>query len=693
MNDTATLKAALQYAKRGWVVHPLLPGGKKPRTNWGRDASRDPGKIHRWFEGSDRNVGIVTGEPSGLCVVDVDGSIGEASLARYAPLPPTLEVRTPNGRHLYFRWDDRCPGTKADSLGPKLDIRSTGGYVVAPPSVVEGRAYEWAGDWLGEVAPFPDVLRAPAEELEVAKKGLRQAVGKIKAALPSSRNDTLNRQVFLLAKSGAPREVVEPLVKEAALEAGLEPGEIEATFESGWTSGEQAAAEAPSGGKYPPTDEGTAQRLADEHRHHLRWSHERQKWFIWDKAGRWSVEDRAGAVQFARETARAQWADHGGKPASLGSERHVGAALRLARPDLAVRVAELDAHPWLLNCANGVVNLRTGELLDHDPALLLTRQAPTAYSPGAERPLWDDHLRTMTHDRPHLAAFLQRAVGMSLVGEVREHGWLLLLGEGRNGKGVFMRALQGALGSYAHEAPRNLLTEDDTAHSTSRAALQGRRLVSCSEVGSGQLNSATLKALTGGDPVTGRQMRENDQTFEASHTLWLSANRRPRLNDRSGGMWARAFVVELGEGIPEDQQRPAIEDELKAEGEGILAWAVEGCLAWQEEGLSPPVEVRCARDDYQASEDPLADWVDECLELDEAGAWATAEDVHQSLTTWWEWNRARHERQPDSKAVAEELKRRGCLADRRYVDGKRRRTWEGLKLVGGVVRQSSARDG
>ena len=146
------LDAALYYASRGWYVVPVLPNEKRPALNdWVNQATIDPTTIRRWWATNPLyGVGIVTGERSGIWAVDVDPRDGgDDSLAdleaAHTKLPDTIESITgSNGRHLIFKWPGFNPGTNAGQLGPGLDIRGEGGFIVAPPTIhPNGRKYVW----------------------------------------------------------------------------------------------------------------------------------------------------------------------------------------------------------------------------------------------------------------------------------------------------------------------------------------------------------------------------------------------------------------------------------------------------------------------------------------------------------------------------------------------------------------------
>jgi Bifunctional DNA primase/polymerase, N-terminal len=145
------LKAALSYARRGIPVFPCEPGGKRPLTyNGFWDATTDARRIRAWWHRwPAANVGIPTGERSGLLVLDVDprdgGPESLAALERKTgPLPRTARARTGGGGvHVFFRYPaEQEVRNSAGRPGPGLDVRGEGGYVVVPPSRTRS-AYEW----------------------------------------------------------------------------------------------------------------------------------------------------------------------------------------------------------------------------------------------------------------------------------------------------------------------------------------------------------------------------------------------------------------------------------------------------------------------------------------------------------------------------------------------------------------------
>jgi hypothetical protein len=156
-------KAALALAARGCAVFPCVERGKTPATVHGLlDATVDENAITAWWSANaSLNVAIATGAPSGIFVVDVDGDDGEASLhaleLQHGPLPHTVEVITARGRHVYLRMPpDTEIRNSASKIAPGVDIRATGGYALAPPSIhPTGRRYTWSVDSASVIADAP----------------------------------------------------------------------------------------------------------------------------------------------------------------------------------------------------------------------------------------------------------------------------------------------------------------------------------------------------------------------------------------------------------------------------------------------------------------------------------------------------------------------------------------------------------
>lgn len=255
--------AAFRLAFRGVMVFPLSPRSKIPiaGSSGCRGASSDHDVVRViWTQWPNANVGIATGPASGLWVLDIDGDEGRASLARLEAeqgrLPTTVEVETPGGGwHLYWRWPDGGGiRNSASRIGPNLDIRGRGGYVVAPPSIhPNGLPYRWATldthrgfvhapEWLLNLARPPEPPPRPAARplagdvdayvAAAAADELRTLEG----APEGQRNHTLNRAAYSLAGfalAGAlPEDWCWQQLESRALGLGLPVPEARRTIQS-----------------------------------------------------------------------------------------------------------------------------------------------------------------------------------------------------------------------------------------------------------------------------------------------------------------------------------------------------------------------------------------------------------------------------------------------------------------------------
>lgn len=268
LTATPVLEAALEYAARGWSVFPVA--GKVPLTPHGfKDASADPVVVERLFTDVTPTGLAVACGASGLLVVDLDGPAAAEAWADLAAQHrghgPTLAAETAKGCHLYFVGDGR---STASRLGPGIDTRGAGGFVVCPPSWHEsGHVYRWI-DPNVEVAPAPAWLLAALEPTAPISVGTprplppgESATSYGRAALvglvddmlrapQGQRNATLcalsYRAGRLVAGGELSAQAAQAVLVEAARRLGLSLVEAERTFRSGFTAGlELPAARAP----------------------------------------------------------------------------------------------------------------------------------------------------------------------------------------------------------------------------------------------------------------------------------------------------------------------------------------------------------------------------------------------------------------------------------------------------------------
>jgi P4 family phage/plasmid primase-like protien len=381
-------------------------------------------------------------------------------------------------------------------------------------------------------------------------------------------------------------------------------------------------------------------------------------WLTWTGA-RWEREGTLRAFDLARSVCRAaaNRANTMKVRAKLSQASTVSAVERLARADRrhATTAEVWDCDPWLLNTRTGVVDLRTGTLAPHDRTLAMTKI--TTAAPQGDCPIWLGFLTQVTGGDAELQAYLRRVVGYGLTGVTTEHALFFLYGTGANGKSVFAGALTELLGDYATVAPMDtFMATNGDRHPTDMAGLRGARIVTSIETEQGsRWAESKLKALTGGDRITARFMRQDFFEFTPQFKLMVAGNHKPSIRNVDEAMRRRLHMVPFTVTIPpakRDKQLPA---RLLAERDGILAWALQGCLEWQRIGLRPPTTVIAATDEYFEAEDVLGRWLAEACERS-----ANQIELTGALFACWKaWAEAGGEYVGSMKRFSEGLTNRG----------------------------------
>jgi P4 family phage/plasmid primase-like protien len=298
----------------------------------------------------------------------------------------------------------------------------------------------------------------------------------------------------------------------------------------------------------------------------------------------------------------------------------VEAALRALKTLLDVPMTSFDSSPWLLNCRNGTVDLRTGELKAHDPADRITRIVNLDYLPDAECPRFERFLPEVFPD-PATVDYVHRYFGYSITGSNREQTMLVHWGSGSNGKNTLLKAVRMALGAgYAMAGTAGLLTVDKEASMIHEIAdLYGSRLVTIDETSDGaRLNESSFKRVTGDDNVRGRHLYKSFFEYRPTYKLHLLTNHKPRVVNTDNGVWRRLRLLPYTQAFTAENGRidKGLDEALEHELPGILAWLVRGAARWFAEGLRPCPEVAKASAEYRNEEDMLGQFVAERCALD-----------------------------------------------------------------------------
>lgn len=376
----------------------------------------------------------------------------------------------------------------------------------------------------------------------------------------------------------------------------------------------------------------------------------------------WAIDHFQEAVGRLKSNDKGAGADADGWRSVLGKGR-MGAVLALAAGIVARHAAEFDADPDVINTPDGLVDLATGEVRPHDPDALCTKITSGTYRSGFRHPDWQ---RALTALPTETAYWLQTRVGQALTGYTTPDGVVpFLKGTGENAKGLlFTDGILPACGGYAAAASPKLFEKGQ--HSTEQADLRGQRLVVVEEMTEGRSVDVTaLKRVADVGKIRARRVRENNEEFTTSHSLFATTNYTPIIAETDHGTWRRLALVVFpytfikpGEPIrdAETERRgdPTLKMRIQTNQDGqhdaIVTWAVEGAIRWyanleeiaqaaREEReappsvLLPPVEVRAATLAWRTTADRILGYWSECL-IPDPNALVSATDLVEHFGEW-----------------------------------------------------------
>jgi len=305
-------------------------------------------------------------------------------------------------------------------------------------------------------------------------------------------------------------------------------------------------------------------------------------------------------------------------------------------PGIGVDGSGWDQDPYLLGCENGIVDLRLNALVPKPtPDMLVTKTTGCNFRPfdgeteklSERAPIFTKFLEEVTSKDPDLALFLLLWFGYSLFGFTPEQRFLIMIGTGRNGKGALKHALWKATGEYFAQPDANMYMR--TRHGAARSdvaradlmALKGKRITCFSEPEGGLFSEESLKAHTGGDIITARNLYSNVMvSWEPTHSITFLVNNAPEVEDVGVSMAARVMVADFRErydGPNEDRQ---LYQKLEGEKEEILAVLCWAAKAWYDQwevektGLEMPARVVAASKYFMSKNDPIARCMNEFFE-------------------------------------------------------------------------------
>lgn len=727
--------AALGYVAAGIPVFPLRPRGKEPLTPHGfHDASTDVEQIRRWWKRwPSANIGVPTGAASGWDVLDFDPrNNGDPNgvIPERPALPATRAARTGSGGlHRVYQHHDGLTSKGALYMG--VDLKADGGYIVVAPSVHPcGERYAWLNQ--DELLPLPrwviedraklspqeetdwrEVYTGPAPQgrQEDAQKWIANAL--TKAATEGSRN----RAGFWLAcqllwngipdpeaamfeyADAVPEKSGDPYTRREAwrslASAARYPRREPARSQSRTLRPEPSVAStAPAATLAAETDESAVDTAliafeADDDGNARAALHLFPNTFLYSPAFGWLMwssthwrrvpEGVVGQVviqvlkrrRIAGVRANSSKGEAIIKVCKADKQRVAGALQLLQIHVIEPEVDVFDANPDVLNCLNGVLDLRTGLLTPHDRSQRFTYCVPADYDPSADTSQWLTFVQEATGQNADVATYLQNCAGYSLTGHTREEKMFYLYGPPRAGKGTFTETLLALL-------PDPLSTEVDFVSFTARresdsqnfdlAELKPARVVFASESNRYQsLNPAKIKQVTGGNRIRCAFKHKDMFTYKPQFKVWLVSNHQVNADADDDALWGRVQVIvfphsHLG------MEDLTLKESMRANLSGVLRWCVEGAQRWYAQGrLTPPAAVVEATQEHRSTQDYIGHWLSECCTVG-VDDWTPSSTLMDSYKGWCETNGIKPLRFND---VAETLQKRFGCTYKRQTGGTR----------------------
>lgn len=399
---------------------------------------------------------------------------------------------------------------------------------------------------------------------------------------------------------------------------------------------------------YSFDDTGNAERFNDRFGDVLRFNYTNKVWMFYD-GRRWKSDDSGminrlcdEVVEAIKEEAVHYCEDEDIEKAfnkhiktSRGS-RAKSSMIKELQHRVPILPHQMDTDLFVFNTPNGVLNLRNGELVNHDSKLFMSKISTVEYTETADCPEWHRFLNDIFAGDLELIRYIQKAIGYSLTGSTAEQCMFFCYGSGRNGKSTFLDAISEIMGEYAvNIQPETLMVKQGPQGANSDIArLKGARFVTSEELNEGvRLNESLVKQLTGSATVTARHLYGNEFEFTPEFKIWIGTNHKPIIRGTDLGIWRRMHLIPFTVQIPEERVDRQLKYKLKAEYPAILKWMVDGTLMWQREGLKLPAVVQEAINEYRNEMDVVAAFIEDSCILDET-AEVKASDLYSEYAKW-----------------------------------------------------------
>lgn len=416
--------------------------------------------------------------------------------------------------------------------------------------------------------------------------------------------------------------------------------------------------------RYEHNDIGIANLFADCYRGKILYVPERNRWYVYD-GKRWKPDEGKvmelvkRLVEALKEYTcllRAGDNDYIKYVQKLLSRRKRETILKDAESIYTVSMSEFDKDPYLLNCLNGTLDLRTFELHDHTPEDMLTKISGVAFDKTACCDRWKQHMIEIMDNDMGKVEYLQKALGYALTGSTNYECFFICYGPtSRNGKGVTMETFMTLIGDYGKSARPETIERKQVVNSSGPnediARLSGARFVNISEPEKNLvLSTALIKTLTGNDSITARFLHENSFEFLPAFKIFINTNYLPKVTDTTLFSSERVKVIPFEHHFDEMHQDKELKWKLRKPENlsGILNWCLEGLRLLRDNGFTPPPAVREAISQYEEDSNKIGRFISEYTEQD-VNSEIRTEDAYSVYRRWCTQNGLHEESAPTFK--------------------------------------------
>ena len=662
---------------------PYIPRGFK-------NATKDIEQIRQWWsKWPHALIGIPTGIETNLFIIDIDNDVEKNGEASFASLglddPITCQTLTVSGgRHIIFSYPAQVMlRNTTNNLGQHIDTRGEGGYVIWAGSQTVQGSYRYRDGFSPEETGFQPVPDNILDLLTKNKKASQAMREYAQNPIIGERNNTLFNETVALSNRGVSDERVALHLQQRNHDCAEPLGqkELNGIFNSAISYRASAY--------LPFTDLGNGERFARDHHDKAMFCRDQKAWYVW--SGKVWQQDQTSIEQLAKATTKDMLSEEASTPEmqqqlskwqkfSESISRQQAMITAASSDEKLVRdISILDNHAHLFNLQNGIYDLTSDTILEHDRKHYQTKIANAALT-DTRAPLWLKFIDEITLGDKGLSSYLQKLCGYMLSGDRREQIIIYLIGEGANGKSVFIDVLSHVFGDYAGVISAKALI-DRSAGSIPNdvAGLAGKRLVTLSEFPERMhINTTTVKSITGGDKIAARHLYKEWFDYIPAFQLLCAMNELPLLGYYDDAYFRRVRIIPFLRSFKGSEIDKDLTKKLRAEADVILSWCIEGYQLYRFEGLQTPRIVDQQLDEYKRRSDPVAEFVRECITHINDDTFITRDDLVQAVQ---EYCFSEDMDCPDTNSIKKSLRRLLGDPKQKRLFHNRVRGYSGIKVV------------